>query len=66
MNIINTIAKRWEQMTIYKEILEKLPKEDIIRLYMELQIEKDSIKAYYDELIKTCLLKWQGINGGKR
>lgn len=53
-------------MTIYKEILEKLPKEDIIRLYMELQIEKDSIKAYYDEVIKTCLLKWQGINGGKR
>ena len=53
-------------MTIYKEILEKLQKEDIIRLYMELQIEKYSIKAYYDELVKTCLLKWQGHNGGAR
>ena len=53
-------------MMMYQEILEKLSKEDIIRLFMELQSEKNSIKAYYDQLIAVCLLKWQGINGGHK
>lgn len=53
-------------MTMYKETLEKLPKYYIIRLFMELQTERDAIKAKYDEVIKICLLKWQGINGGHR
>ena len=53
-------------MILYQDILEKLEKEDIIRLFMELQSEKCAIKAYYDELVKTCLLKWQGVNGGHR